>query len=314
MKRTQAQRILTLLQKLSQQQTICVASLQEEFGESARTIQRDIKLLREHLGSALVTTERGCYRMLPDADFARLLREGRESKKLRRFFEFLTLLDSRSFNFADDTLTDYLSSIKKESKEIYTIFDNPIEMLQKNHFLDDIKYAVKNRRYCNLVYKETERRDLYDVKPLRILYARNNWYLAALTKNYKHNNGFKRFRINFIESFELLPRTFHRDLQALHYIRSMQSLFEDYNVPQYEARIRVDAHIARHFNVKRYLASQKIVEEHPNGDLTISYSINNEMELIPLVRQWIPHIRILSPEPLKQRMRDEIAHYLSMLE
>ena len=134
------------------------------------------------------------------------------------------------------------------------------------------------------------------------------------SKNYKHNNGFKRFRINFIESFEMLPGTFHRDLQVLEYIRRMQSLFEDYGVAHYEARIRVDAQIARFFRVKRYLTSQKIEEEHPNGDLTLSYRINDKMELLPLVRQWIPHIRILSPEPLKKYMKEEIARYLTRLE
>ena len=48
-----------------------------------------------------------------------------------------------------------------------------------------------------------------------------------------------------------------------------------------------------------------------DGDLIISYQINSDMEIIPLIKTWIPHIKIISPNKLKKRIEDEIKKYLN---
>ena len=311
MKQTQSQRVLLILKDLVSGQTLCTRSLQERFGENSRTIQRDMKLLREFLGDALIQTGRGCYRLLTTQSFSAMLQSGSESRELRAFLEFAALIDEDILRFLKEEDFGFLRQIKRETKEIFTIFDNPVESLKKNDLLETLKTAVKDRRYCDLIYNETGRRDLKRIRPLKILYAQNNWYLVALTQNYKHLDGFKRFRINFIEEITLLPQTFHKDIQALEYLKKMQSLFDDYGAPHYDVEILADASVARHFRVKKYLKSQKIAEEKPNGDLILHFRINNDMEIKPLIRRWLPHLKVLSPKRLDESIKEEIETYLA---
>ncbi len=311
-KLSQAQRILDILKILAQSQKICTKSLQEYYGESERTIQRDIKLLREFLGESVISAERGCYQLISGSYFSDLLQEKHQAKALKSFFEFLTLMDSKSLQFLEEKEFSFLKQMKKESNEIYALFDNPIEELKKADFLEDLKLAIRDKRYCDIIYNEKASRELKDIQPQKILYAKNNWYLAAMTQNYKTNGGFKRFRINFIESLTLQPKTFHTDIQAQEHIKNMQSLFENFSHPKYEVQLLVDKEIARYFRVKKYLKSQNIVKEE-EGSLILSFQINNDMEIIPLIRQWIPYITVISPCGLRQKLYDEISSYLKQL-
>jgi len=308
MKLNQSQRILHILKKLSTHEKICTKLLVSELAESERNIQRDIKLLKAFLGEGLVGMERGCYQLMDKHYFSDMLKGQHNSKELVNFLEFLTLMDSQSLKFLERQEFDFLKHIKRDASQLYTIFDHPIEELQKSSFIDELKTAIKQRRYCDIIYNEREPLLLENIQPQRILYAKNNWYLAAMTQNYKLNGGFKRFRINFIEKLTLQSKTFHRNLQAEEHIKSMQSLFQDFNQPNYEVFLRADKEIARYFRVKKYLSSQKIIREE-EGDLILSFMINNEMEIIPLIKTWLPHLKVLSPHTLEASIKGLIKLY-----
>lgn len=310
MKLSQSKRILHILQRLSKHEKVCTKALASEFEESDRNIQRDLKLLKEFLEDSLKPAGRGCYRLIDQTNFINLAKSSGGSKEFFNFLEFVTLFDARALKLLEHEEFTFLEQLKRESAETYTIFDNPIEELQKTLFLEDLKHAIKYRRYCDIVYNESQPRLLEDIQPQRILYAKNNWYLAAMTKNYKHNHGFKLFRINFIDSLTLKSKTFHRNLEAEAHIKSMQSLFQDYKQPNYSVTLEVSAEVSRYFRVKKYLASQKIIEEREDGSLLLSFEINNDMEIIPLVRTWLPHLRVITPGHLDQKIRAELAAYL----
>jgi predicted DNA-binding transcriptional regulator YafY len=92
----------------------------------------------------------------------------------------------------------------------------------------------------------------------------------------------------------------------------MQSLFQNYNHKNYNVKVEVKKEVARYFRVKRYLSSQKIIDE-VDGNLILSFDINDDMELIPLIRQWIPYLKVLSPASLQTKIKKEIKNYLNDL-
>ena len=306
---TQSKRILTILKELTTNQKVCTKHLALSLDESERNIQRDIKIIKEFLGDSLIQIERGCYQLLSSSYILDLFKEQNNSNELKNFFEFLSLMDSKLLKFLEGDEFKFIKQIKKDTKEIYAVFENPIEELQKYHFLADMKLAIKDRRYCDIVYNEKEPRDLKNIQPQKIIYAKNNWYLVAMTQNYKPNGGFKMFRINFIDKFILLPKTFHKNLQAQKHIQHMQSLFQNFDQPNYEVKIWVDKEVARHFRVKKYLSSQKI--EKDDGDLILTYQVNDDMEIIPLIKTWIPYLKVISPLSLKEKLHKEIKKYIS---
>ena len=53
-----------------------------------------------------------------------------------------------------------------------------------------------------------------------------------------------------------------------------------------------------------------IEKELEDGGLIVSAMVGHLNQVLPIVRYWIPHIRIISPEGLQAEMESELAEYL----
>ena len=306
----QAQRILEIISMLSKKQTLCNEEMSSHFETDKRTIQRDMKLLKEFFKEKLYQPKRGCYILQESENLYNFIQNSTKTGNLKSFFEFITLFDDKQLSFFDQEEFPMIKEIRRESKLLYHILEKPIEAL-KNPFLEQIKEAITMCRYADVTLTEIDRKDLKMIKPLKIVFAEGNWYLASITKNYQTNYGFKFFRINFITDFKLHAQTFQREIEADEFIKNFQSLFQNYKTPNYEVTVRINAEVSRYFKVKKHFKSQKITETKENGDIIVSYQINNEMEIIPMIKKWLPHIRVISPKSLDDRIKDEIRQYMS---
>ena len=119
-------------------------------------------------------------------------------------------------------------------------------------------------------------------------------------------------RLNFITQIELLKNSFHRDVNAEQFLKSFQTIFSNYKKESYEVVIEVDKNIKRFFKQKKFLSSQTILKEDEN--LFLSYKITNDMEILPLVRKWLPNIKIISPKSTKDKFKNELQSYLEKLD
>ncbi len=61
---------------------------------------------------------------------------------------------------------------------------------------------------------------------------------------------------------------------------------------------------------RRLIANQEIEKELEDGGLIVSAMVGHLNQVLPIVRYWIPHIRIISPEGLQAEMESELAEYL----
>jgi len=311
----QTNRVLSILEKLTKKQVVCTNKLisvyksynDKESDDSAieRKIQRDINILKKFLKESLTSPQRGCYQLINNNFFSTILQSKKETKALKQFFEFLAIFDTEALKFLENKEFSFFHKMQKETRQIYSIFDSPIEELKKSDLLEPMKQAIKNHQYCDVVYHEKEPIMMKDIQPQKILYAKNNWYLAVMTKE----DNFKRLRINFIHELTLKSKTFHSNLQAIIFIEKMQSLFQDFDSPNYEVQVSVSSNVARYFKEKRFLSSQKIISHAENGDILLSFEINNDMELIPLIKMWIPHLKVLSPKRLDKKIKEELKLY-----
>lgn len=298
-----SKRILSILKEFASQKELCTYILKDKFSVDIRTLQRDIKVLRDFF-PAIVSTKRGCYKLLNDYELKLLFED---NKKIENLMEILSIVDSGSVRILEEENFPFL----KDEQKIFKIFENPIEELKKLNFLTELKDAIKYQKYCDIVYFEKYRRDLKDIKPYKIIYAKNNWYLASHTKNYKFNGGFKRFRINFIEDVKVKSKTFKKDPLIEAHIKEFQSLFEDFQAPSYEVILKASPNIERYFRVKKYLKSQKIIKQEEDKSLLLSFYINNPMEIVPLIKTWIPDLKVISPDFLKKQIAEDIKKFLS---
>lgn len=78
-----------------------------------------------------------------------------------------------------------------------------------------------------------------------------------------------------------------------------------------EIVLKIDQDVAGYFKRRKLIANQVIEKELEDGGLIISAKVSHINQVVPIVRYWIPHIRIISPESLQKDMEVEIAHYLT---
>ena len=61
------------------------------------------------------------------------------------------------------------------------------------------------------------------------------------------------------------------------------------------------------------LENPKIEKVFPDGSLLVSCQTANYMQLLPTIKRWLPHIRVLAPKELNKQLKEELKAYLNKL-
>ena len=299
--------ILEFLEYIVKNQTICTKNAAEYFGVSEKTIRRRIQEVEQNLGYRPYKVGRGCYSFVMKDSLSKLIPSSnipsaQEQDDFEKLVDLLVMVDEKLLRFLDID-PKILDRLKSKYAKVYKLHSSPFEELVNSKLLPKIKNAIKNRKKINILYVPDEEIYIREAKPIKILFAEGNWYLAVMTKD-EVNSGFKFLRINFIKEIEELPKQFHTDYEAERFVESFQSLFSSFGEASFDVEVIVDKEVSRHFRHKKFLKSQQILED--DGDLRIRYRINNDNEILLLAKRWMPHMRIVKPERL-QRTLEAIA-------
>ena len=77
-----------------------------------------------------------------------------------------------------------------------------------------------------------------------------------------------------------------------------------------EVILSIHADVACYFKQRRLLPEQQLVKELDDGGLLVSSRISHDMQLLPLVRFWIPHVKVVNPEGMQAELENELKRYL----
>lgn len=300
---------LQLLKKLLEGNKICLKDFSSLNNISLRTSQRYVEDLVEIFEENII--KEGDFYSFISNHFLEKNMLSFDKKELEIFVDLFSLIDFEFVNKFDEKTTTFLKKVQKNYSHSYMIKQNAFEnIFSKKALISDIKNAIKNKRYANIKYFSDKEFIFEEVKILKIVFTDGNFYLATLT-NDEINNGFKFLRLNFVTDIELLKNSFHRDIEAEFFLKNFQTIFSNYKKESYEIVLEVDKSIKRFFKQKKFLSSQIILKEEES--LFVSYKITNDMEILPLVRKWLPLIKIISPNSTKEKFKKELELYLANL-
>jgi len=70
--------------------------------------------------------------------------------------------------------------------------------------------------------------------------------------------------------------------------------------------------VAKYFkaDMKKLLTSQKFIEERSDGSVEFTLEYTQSMEILPLIKKWLPDLKILSPKILDDEFRASLEAYL----
>ncbi len=315
-------RILELIKRFNNGEKVCIDYLANDYlweGKSNKTIRRDLDVIKEYFPDSFELVQRGgngeggCYKAVTKQVFDNFMKP-----------EMLSLL-ALTFSMASksdlfesfDISTDDKKLIAKELKQINNIYvfkNKPFETTKSdNEVLKVLETSIKYRRVVKLKYQINDTSTIHiEVKPYNILFINENFYLAAEIEN--EYLQFTLYRISKIISAERAMDTFYKNHDIESFIKHIQTPFPKYT-PNYQEHlvditVEIDKNKAYFFKAKKHLGSQEIIEEKENGNLVIKFKVTQELEVESLIKNWIPHIKVISPLSLKTKIEDELRSYL----
>ncbi len=142
--------------------------------------------------------------------------------------------------------------------------------------------------------------------PYKMIHHHGTWYLAATEQG-----KLKTYRLSNIRDLIILhDHIFEHNSEIIQLLDTEDSIW--FGSEKTEVILTVSPDVAIYFLQRILFPEQKIIKKLDDGALLISCRINHFQQLLPLVRYWIPHIKIVNPEPLQGRLEYELKKYLDM--
>lgn len=282
-----ASRLAIILTKLNAGERLNPAALAEEFNVTLRTIQRDLNVRFSYLP---LQKENGCYFLEPYALGKLSFEDIKSFAALSGTRGLFPSLDNRF-------ITELLGS---RIGAAYLVKHAPYEDLTpKTELFAQLTRAVLERRSIAFEYHGKSR----NANPYKLVNNAGIWYLLA-----DETGRLKHYALSKIADLSLTQNTFKPDDELTRIIReNRQNWFSQNRI---EVMLEVEGVAIEHFLRRDLLPDQRVLERTPQK-LTLATTVAFEDEILRIVRYWMPHIRIVSPETLRENLRVGLENYLA---
>jgi predicted DNA-binding transcriptional regulator YafY len=322
---SQTKRVLELLKRFNDGKTICIEALQNDMDwwndtrqepMSEKSIRRDLDVIKEYFPDSFELIrggkgEKGCYKAITKGVFDNILNQETMALIVQtvNIAQQNNMLERLNIDDADKKI---LQKQIDKSKECYEFVSKPYEHQKGDTKLfKDLEKAINAKQYIKVQYSTDNGIVEYELKPYKIVFINENFYLAC--ENPDERYLFTMLRIAQIESVELQKQTFYHDYDIKEFIKHIQTPFSSYT-PQFKNHlisivVKVDKPKAKFFRLKKHFPSQKLIEERPDGSLILSFAMTQELEVESFIKSWIPHIHVIEPLSLKTKISDDLKRY-----
>lgn len=284
--------LANILTKLNMGYQLSIKELASEFGVSTRTISRDFDRLNTYL-PLLQDDETKKYYLESNYLGKIAPQDIRNFAQLSGISHLYPSLDMSFLRELLDSRAHQVYSAKGYSFEDASQFKELFKILGK---------AIQEQRQIGFVYKGEPRL----VQPYRLIHHHGSWYLAAVRKN-----QLRTYRISHIQLMHATHEypQFIPDQNIVKLVEDDDSIW--FGQDKQEIILSIDSQVAFYFKQRSILPEQQIVRELGDGGLLVSSKINHDMQLLPLIRFWIPHLKIVNPGRLQDEMEKGLNEYIS---
>ena len=287
-------RLAQILVKLNQGEKLDPQGLADEFGVNLRTIQRD---LNERFAYLPLQKTDGRYHL--DATFLGKL----NTKDIERF---AGLAGVRGLfpSLNDDFLRDIFDA---RVQDALLVKGHHYEDMQgKEQLFRELEKSIIGRHQIDFYYQKAERPKKYlEVSPYKLVNHKGIWYLAALD-----GEKLKTFSFSKVSCLEVLDGNFVWSQEIDSRLAAEDGIWLS-EVNQ-EVVLKINEEVAGYFKRRKLIANQVIEKELEDGGLLVSAKVGHLNQILPIIRYWLPHIRVISPESLQQELEQGLTEYLKI--
>lgn len=278
-----AVRLASILMHLNDGKRFSIDELATEFNVDARTIQRD---LNERLSFMPIKKEDGKYFLEPFALGKLSFKDIENFAALSGIRDLYPRLDA---HFISDLLSSKINNILIIRADGY-------EKIDYDDF-ERISAAILRNVIIYFDYKDKRR----EAHPYKLVNYRGIWYVLA-----SESGKLKHFSFTKISNLMVSEQPFKPDEDIKHSIQHDKNIwFGDFK----DIVIYLSKDAKEYFFRKPVFMDFKIIDEDSQG-YTLSIRSSYEDEILNIVKQWIPYMRIIEPLELKERLKHVLQDYL----
>ena len=298
---TKLLRVGQILRIFMEKEKISSSWLSKEFQTTPRTIQRDLLLLKE-AGFPIHEIQKGTYQL--HKDIVKNLEVFDDTElALVVALKNLVLQLGRPFQNAADGLFNRLYDVVM-AEPVFVKIDESIPL--DSHLLSRIVKAICMKKQGHFQYTVFSPYEVI-VEPYKVVYFDGFWYLVGRDVR---DGELKRYALDKIKDFKAtktcfkcIPTTLDSDLKNSANIwfageRTMEIL------------ILVDQSCADYFKRRKVFPTQEIREEKSDGSLIVSFLVGNYEEIRNILKTWLPNVKIMAPEGLKEEFMKAMKGWL----
>jgi len=291
-------RLTIILSKLNDGEALSVKELAEEFNTSPRTIQRDFN---ERLISFPIYQDKRRWKMQDGFKIEKS--HGIEDKIILDIIEKIT--EGIGGKFASKS-HELLAKLKNEDLNSPIFAKLNIEdITDKLKEIQFIEQSIKDKTVIECSYDD-EKHGVYKttLKPLKIANYEGFWYLIALK-----NETLKKYYLKNITNVKLTEDSFTHNSKLSDLLDNSISIwFNQYTEP-FEVKIYANKIATKYFK-RRPLPTQSIETLSQDGTMEFVIKITHEMEILPIIKYWLPHMRIIEPQWIQDKIDEDLKGYL----
>lgn len=289
-------RINTIYELLNRSaEGMSIQELSQKMDVSTKTIQRDLYEVLTEFGAVKC----GCMWKIDKKQASDGLSPNERI--------ILGILDEMAKNAGKQFYGKAHSLLAQVSQQLeHPIFTNlDSESLEESHIalFAQLEQAIKTKVEICFEYNK----HAFCVKPLKLVFFDGFWYLLALDSN--HEDKFKKFHLKSISNLTCNEKSFSIASDIEERLKNANSIWFDLDKESFDVHLLVDNVIAKYFE-RKPLKGQAIFGQDSDGSIELVLSITDEMEILPLIFWYIPHIKVLEPQWLADMVKEKVSAYV----
>ena len=286
-------RLFRILYYILEKGKVTASELADKFEVSVRTIYRDI----DSISSAGIPIyalqgKGGGIEIAEDFVLSKSLLSENEKQKI---MSALQGLDNTAIQHENELLTKLSALFKmKNISWIEVDFNNWQNNKMYEKTFNDIKSAILSKNIISFTYfssneKETSRR----VKPVRLLFKSQDWYLYALCLL---RNDFRYFKLSRIKNLEINTEMFDDSFDDVILKKEMP----------HENTVRIKVKFDRKVAFRVYDEINGEIIEDDEGNLYSEIEIPNDYNLYNYIFSFGDGAEVLEPKEIRMQIREMI--------
>lgn len=281
-------RFIYIITKLNQGETLSVQELAEEFQVSKRVIQKD---LNERIKQFLPISKKDGRYFLDSHIVGKLGYE--DIKNFAILSGIQKLYPSLEETFLSDILNKNINKSYLVKEEAYE------DISTKRSEFALIQLAIVLKKQLIFIYKNKQR----IVNPYKLVNTNNIWYLVG-----DEDSILKTYSFTKISSLSMQEISFKPNKEFLEIINKNELNW--FSQKSIKVVLSIDAKVGEYF-LRRDLFPNQTILKNTAKELILQTKISYEDEILRVVRYWIPHVKILEPEYLQEKLLQELQKYLN---